>query len=411
MQNTDKTPAQAPGKEAARSASLYNGSYLILMAVNFIISSSFYLVNTILSSYVVSKGASLAMAGVIVGVFALTSLVARPFSGIIVNRVSKKSVMLVALAIVTVSSLGYSLSMRSELLILVRVLHGIGFALQSTVSLVLISLVVPIERMSEGVANFGLSQMLAGAVIPNFSAIIADQFGFPYVFYCAVALNIVACVILLFLRFDEHAFAGGAQPAASAPAAETKKLAVRDFICVGLLPLGIAGGLFSLFNGINSSFMLLIGADRGISNIALYFTANTIAIVVIRLLLSKLADRVPILKVVIPAFVSAILAAVMLGLASSLVVILIGAVFQAAGQGMAQPSLQAECIKRVEPQRRGTASSTYFMCADVGQSSGAMIGGAISGAWGYGTMYAFVCVLFAAALVISLLSMRKHQSS
>jgi len=413
MPNTKNVSSSASTstENGKNSLPLYNSGYLILMIVNFIISGSFYLVNTILSSYVVSRGASLALAGVIVGVFALTSLITRPFSGILVNRMSKKRVMLAALAVVTVSSFGYSLTMRPELLVLVRILHGVGFALQSTVSLVLISMVVPIERMSEGVANFGLSQMLAAAVMPNFGALIADKLGYSYVFYLAVALNLVACVILLFLRFDEHALAEAAQPAGAEPAAETKKkIPIHDFICVGLLPLGIIGGLFSLFNGVNSSFMLLIGADRGISNIALYFTVNTIAIVAIRLLLARLADRVPILRVVVPALVSAILAAVLLGLAGSLIVVLIGAVFQAAGQGMAQPSLQAECIKRVEPQKRGTASSTYFMCADIGQGSGAMIGGAISGACGYGTMYVFIGALFAVALVISLANMLKRKS-
>lgn len=374
-------------------STLFDRNYITIMIANFLISGGFYLVNVIISSYVVSLGMTQTVAGTIIGCFSLTSLIARPFSGILANHASKKKLMVASVIVMALATYGYTLFHVSQLLILIRVCHGVGFALFSTVSLVMISAIVPSDRMSEGIANYGLSQMLASAVMPNISSALSKAFGYLPVFYLAVALELLGGLLVLLLRVSEKSFV---------PSSGRNKVSIHDLICIRLLPLACIGGLFSLFNGVNSSFMLLLGSSRGIGSISLYFTVNTIAIVVIRLLLSRIADRTSIMRVILPAIVSAVLAALMLGYAAGLTAILIAAVFQAGGQGMAQPSLQADCIKRTDEARRGTASSTYYMCSDIGQGLGAMIGGAISDRWGYTAMYNSVAGFFLVALACSL---------
>lgn len=384
---------------------LFNKHYIILMIISFFSSGSFYLVNVILSAYAVKMGATLALSGVIIGCFSITSLIIRPFSGVIVNRINNKSVLMFAIVIMFISSLAYALVNNPYALIAVRILHGIGFALNGTVSLVLVSAVTPQKRMSEGIAYFGLAQMLACAVMPNIGAWVSDCYSYIMVFYIAAGIILINGIIIMMIPIsgNEHT------KEATNRSEEKKKFSVNDLICIKLLPLAIVGGLFSLFNGLNSSFMLLIGSERGISDIALYFTVNTIVIVLIRLLLGKIADRKNILYVLIPTIITAILAAVMIGMAASLTVILIASVFQAGGQGIAQPSLQAECIKRVDPQKRGTASGTYYMFSDIGQGLGAMIGGAVSGAWGYDVMYYGVAAIYTICLPFCVISLVKSR--
>lgn len=373
--------------------SLFNPQFIVLMVVSFFISGSFYLVNTSLSAYAVSLGASLTLAGVIVGCFSITSLVVRPFSGVVVNHFSKKGVMLAACGFMLVASLAYILVPTPELLIAVRILHGIGFALNSTVSLVLVSYTIPNEQLGQGVAYFGLAQMLASAVMPAVGAWLAERWGGTAVFLVTAAIVVVGTAALASLRISEP-------PREVSGPEKRLHISLGEILCLSLLPLSILGGLFSMFNGINSSFMLQVGDQRGISNISLYFTVNTVAIVSIRLLLGRVTDKRSIFFVLIPATISAVLAAVLLGAAYTLLGIIVAAVFQAAGQGMAQPSLQAECIKRTAPERRGTASSTYFMCSDIGQGLGTMLGGAISDHFGYGTMYNSIAGIFVIAAVL-----------
>lgn len=387
-----------------KERSIFNPQFVTLMVVSFFISGSFYLVNTSLSSYAVSLGASLTLAGVIVGCFSITSLVVRPFSGVIVNRMPKKRVMLLACGFMLAASVAYVLVKSPGTLVLVRIIHGVGFALNGTVALVLVSLTVPESKIGQSVGLFGLAQMLASAVMPALGAWIAQSWGGKAVFLVTAAITVVGAAILSVMKLEEPP-----KPGKSA-AGEKSRISFSELLCVRLLPFGILGGLFSMFNGINSSFMLQIGAERGISNIALYFTVNTVAIITIRMLLTRLADRNSIYHVLIPAAVSAVLAAVLIGVGASLAVIVVAAVFQAGGQGMAQPSLQAECIKRIEPERRGTASSTYYMCSDIGQGLGTMVGGAVSDTFGYSWMYMGIGGIFAVSAVLCVLAAIKERS-
>lgn len=177
--------------------------FVMLMVVSFFISGSFYLVNTSLSSYAVSLGASLTLAGVIVGCFSITSLVVRPFSGVLVNRMAKKKVLLIACGFMFVASLAYVLVDKPELLIAVRILHGIGFALNGTVSLVLVSYTVPEEKMSQSIAYFGLAQMLASAIMPSIGAWVAGQWGGRMVFYVTAGIVVVGSILLCCLNIQE----------------------------------------------------------------------------------------------------------------------------------------------------------------------------------------------------------------
>lgn len=393
MEEKAKTPSRGDG--------LWTYRYVVLMVVSFFISGSFYIINTSLSEYAISLGASLSLSGVIVGCFSITALVVRPFSGFFANRMRKKLLLQIACVLMIVSSLAYPLFRDPSALIYVRILHGIGFSLNSTVSLVLVGAVVPDSKIGQGVAYFGLAQMLSSAVMPTLGAYLSEHLGRTAVFYSAALVVAVGLVFLSTLRIEEPPL----------PKADRFRFSLGEFICVRLLPLGILGGMFSLFNGINSAFMLGIGAERGIGNIALYFTVNTAAIILIRLILGKVADKGSVYRVIIPAIVSAVIAAVMIGMAGSLAVILIAAVFQAGGQGMAQPSIQAECIKRVEPERRGTASSTYYMCADIGQGFGAMIGGRISESFGFGAMYNGLAAIFVLCALVSTLAAAKTRKA
>lgn len=377
-------------KKRAGANGIFNVQYMTLMMVSFLVSGSFYLVNTSLSAYAVSLGATLTMAGFIVGSFSVTSLIIRPFSGVLVNRMKKTRVLIYALVLMFLASVAYGCISEPALLILARVIHGVGFALYSTASLVLVSCVVPKERIGEGISYFGLAQMLATACMPSLGVWISETWRYQAVFMTTIVIFIFGGFCVAFLRLPEE----------EKESREEKKLSFGEIICVKLLPLGILGAFFSMFNGINSSFMLQLGSSRGIGNIALYFTVNTITIIVIRVFLGRLADRGTIYHVIIPASVSAVIAAILLGSASSLAVILFGAVFQAAGQGMAQPNLQAECVKRVEETRRGTASSTYYMCSDVGQGLGAIVGGALSERFGYGFMYYSVAAIFLLSVTV-----------
>ena len=132
---------------------------------------------------------------------------------------------------------------------------------------------------------------------------------------------------------------------------KNKKFRLREMIALELLPFSFFGGLLMVTNGIVSSYLVLVGEERGIGNIGLYFTVNAIVMLLSRPMAGKISDRYEISYVLIPAFTCGMLAMFLLSRAESLPVILLVAVLQAFGAGMGHPALQAECIRRLRRVR------------------------------------------------------------
>ena len=110
-----------------RPEKLWNSSYILVLVVSTFSSLSFYMVATIMSNYLVSLGAGIAFAGFVVGLFSITSLVCRPFCGVMADRLNNIWLLIVSNVLMSIGLFGFALSSNMPLMILFRVLNGIGF--------------------------------------------------------------------------------------------------------------------------------------------------------------------------------------------------------------------------------------------------------------------------------------------
>ena len=155
-----------------------------------------------------------------------------------------------------------------------------------------------------------------------------------------------------------------------------------------------------MFNGVISSYLVLLGEERGIENISLYFTVNAIALVIVRVTAGRVYDKYGMSAVLLPAFALAAVAALFIGFARALPIILMASVIKAFAQGSAQPTIQAECIRMLPEGKSGVATSTYYIGADIGQGFGPMLAGMIASAWNYQVMFTACAGIFAVTLLL-----------
>lgn len=80
------------------------------MTVNFMTAFSFYMIVSLLSKYLMGIGLSLSVAGMIIGLFSITSLVIRPFTGFMTDNFSKKWLVIVATVMTVGGTMGYFLT-------------------------------------------------------------------------------------------------------------------------------------------------------------------------------------------------------------------------------------------------------------------------------------------------------------
>lgn len=372
---------------------LWSFNYVYLLCLSALTAIAFQMISPVLPKFAVGLGASLTTAGTIAGLFSITALIIRPVSGLIADRFNQKWLMVGATAAIALSVLCYTLAENISILFLFRIIHGIAFAISGTTNIAFASSFIPKERMGEGISYLGLGQILATAIGPNISVWTVENLGYHWTFVLSFIVAGLAAILMVFIKCESPKSLSG----------NTRlRVKLSDLIAVKLIPYAVFGGLFSLANGLVSSFIVLLGDERGITNVGIFFTCNAIMLLVIRPFGGKLNDRKGIAFILIPSYIFAAAAMAMLAGANAVWMIAAAGILKAVGQGMGQPSVQAECI-RMLPEKRGVATSTYYIGADVGQGVGPIIGGAISSAFGYGTMYMSVSLLMLLGMACFLL--------
>jgi len=382
---------------------LWNKSYILVLVISTLSSFSFYMVATILSKYLVGIGTTIVLAGVIVGLFSLTSLFSRPFCGLMADRLNNVHLLLASNILMAIGLIGFAFTENIPLIFFFRVCSGLGFAVGSTVQVSLIIHFIPKERTGEGIGYMGISQLISTACAPGLGLAIADLAGMKATFIAAAALPALTCIFLLFVK--------NLKPAA--PAAEKRKIAFRDFFEPKAIPFTLPYSTLSFVNGIIASYLVLFADAQGIKGISIYFTVYAVFLFLVRPVAGKLMDAKGIRYTVFPGMLLTALSMFLLGISDTIWLVLLTSLLRAIGQGAAQPSLQAGCINHVGRDRSGVATSTYFLGGDIGQGFGPMVAGAmlaqIVGVPGYRFVFSFCGFLILAAMVYFYFASRKRK--
>lgn len=378
--------------EQSKTENLWNFSFILMLIINALVFIGFTMMTPILPKYTISLGATMSIAGLVAGIFAITSIIIRPFAGFSTDRFNKKHLLVVSTIFLAVSALGLKISYNIYTLFFFRIVQGISFSVSVTVINALSTTYMPKERIGEGIGFMGLGYILATAISPNLGLEISSRFGFKYVFYLSCIIVMIAAVLMTMIPYNPQ----------NKENLNVSKLHIKisDFFAKELIVFAVLACLFTFMNGVIGSFLALLGDERHISNIGYYFTVNAIVILIIRPLSGKLLDNKGLSIIAFPAFIMAMAASLLLVISSSLWMILVVAVLYGIGQSSLSPALQATCVKKLGPSRVGIATSTYFIGYDAGQGLGPIIGGTIAGKFGLTSVFYICAALLFSGIVI-----------
>lgn len=361
---------------------LWNKWYITILLLSMVNHVASQLITPIVSKYAMSIGATMATAGTIVGLMSLAAMFARPFAGLSSDRINKKLIIAVTGAVTGVCMYLYSASKSVEMMAAVRFVHGISFSFSTVALLAFNTMFIPKDKIGEGIGWSVVTTTLATAMGPNLGLWLVDHFGYKACFAAAAIGTIIPnlCFLVVPNRQEPHV------PGKSA------KFNVNDFISLQIFPFALLTGLFSCCNGIVNSFLALLGDERGIKGVGVFFTAYSVILIVTRPITGKLYDQKGIKFIMYPSIALAALSMLLLGKATSTWIVLLAGVLKALGQGTGAPSIQAHCLKKLGRDKAGVVSSTCYMGNDIGNTVGPAIGGLIASRTGYGSMFITIAV-------------------
>lgn len=371
---------------------LFNLHFLELMLLSFATSLGFSMISTLITAYSVSIGSTLAYAGFVAGAFSIAALLLRPLGGFFSDNYNRKYILVITTAITSACLFGYSACHALIPLVLFRLLHGATFGINTTVNLAMATEYIPDDRMNEGIGIFGIGQVVSQIIGPSIGLWIKDTYGFSALFVSAGGLVLGAALLILFgLRYERER----AAKQECAEHSEKGGFRLSSFVARECILYALIGGIFSVGNGVTNNFLVLIGKERGISGISLFFIINATGLFLLRLTVGKILDRVSLFIIVNVSLAVSGIAMLLIGCAAGVVPILIAAVLKAMGNVGGQISLQTACVKKVDAARIGIATSTFYIGGDLGNGLGPILAGKIADISDYQTTFVCMAALFA----------------
>lgn len=379
---------------------LWTKEFIILTLCNFLLFLQLHMIISTLPTYVQGEfKASSFQVSLFTTLFALSAIAARLYSARQLEKGNRNRMIYIGIAIILLVTLGYYFAAIMGVLLVMRMIFGIGFGMSSTAFPTMASDVIPVKRMGEGMGYFGLSTSLAMSIGPVIGLAILNSSGFTVLTW-ATSLVILIIAPLSYILTSKS-------PKPKAPfespfTVETKTRFNKALIVPSLLNMLLAvtyGGIVS--------FIALFGKENGIDNAALFFLFNALAILIVRPFAGRIYDTKGHLALVIPGSILVIAGLVLLSNISSTAGLFLSAFLFGLGYGALQPSFQTWMIQVVSPAQRGLANGMFLNSLDFGIALGSFILGLIATITGYNLMFRYSALFILLLLGIYLIHMSR----
>jgi MFS family permease len=365
----------------------YSVSFFLAMLNNFLLFASMHLLRIPLPLYVEWVGGDLSQVGLVMGTFALSAILVRPYVGRLVDRLGGKPSLLLGSLIFAIGPLLYIVSRSVPALLVARFLHGLGISAFSTAYIVIIAASAPAGRSGEAIGLSAAAMPVALMTAPVIGANLLESQGFVPVFILSASVAALSLLMVFFI----------AEPRSTNRNDDSDGGREGSFFSVLCLPsVWVPSGAMAVLAvtyGSILTFLPLFAIEQGIDNPGLFFTAYGLTVIAVQVLAGRVSDWVGRVRVIVPAMVLVVLAFPVLASVRSFPLLLGVAVLYGLGFGSARATLNAWMVDKVPASIRGMAMSVAYGSFDLGVGLGSYLLGWVAQIWGYQVMYGSVGVV------------------
>ena len=344
---------------------MYSKDIILILIASFFYFSSPMLVTPLITGFTESLGAGGALMGIVGGLMNICSLFCRPFVGNLADKISKYKVSFIGAALMTVASIGYIAAFDPVVVVLSRIVNGVGYACCSVCMSTWMSNLLPEDKIGSGMGIYGTMNALGMAVAPAIGVSLYQKLGYRPAFVAAALFSAAIAVIIQFVQ-------NKGEPSA-ASAGVHKKLELID---VKVIPIAVIIMLFSIPYCATQSFLVTYIDARNLPvTVSLFFPLYAAILLLLRLTMRNLFDKKPFSFFIVLSSVSAFLSISVMAVMRHNFSMFFAAVFMAGGYGIMCSVCQSTAILLAGKEKRGLANSTYYIGLDLGMALGPIIGG------------------------------------
>ena len=371
------------------------------MTANFALFFAFYLLTPLLPLYLVERfDATKDVVGLVLSGYTLTALLARPFSGFLVDCLPRKKVLMVCFFLFFIFFGGYLAASSLLLFTIVRTLHGAPFGALTVANSTMAIDVLPSSRRNEGIGYYGLSNNLAMAIAPTIAIYLFRLTNnFELLFWLAFVIAGLGMAVDAGIKNHSQALPEKGKRGSGFLRLDRFFLVRGWLLAVNMMFFGFCFGVMSNYLAIYSKEVMGLVGGTGT-----WFLLVSVGLMASRLQGAKALREGRLVQnasegVVISSFayLSFVVFPNTFGYYSS-------AILLGLGNGHLWPAFQNMMISMAHHNERGTANSTLLVSWDVGIGMGVLVGGIIAELIGYSSAFWTVAIMQIAGMALFLLA-------
>ena len=377
----------------------FSAPFLFICVTNFCL---FLVVSTwcFLPLFVIELGGTTAEAGLVIGSLGITSLGSLPFIAPLIDKYGRKLFILTGVIVVGLSNACFLLfDVYSELMILVRLLQGLAFAACFNGCATSVVDLLPKDFRGRGIGLYGISGSLAVAIGPFFAEQVLLRHGFDAYFSLLVAFGVIGALFALFIK-------------------DSPRGAMRSRDLPGFFPTAFSGGHIGMmviaaifgsgFATMNTFFPLQ--AKNLHLQAGLFFSSYGASLILIRLFLGSLVDRIDRDKLIFACLVAFGVLLILTSQITALIQTIFLGSFFGICQGLSYPAMMARMVDKSDESNRGIVVALFTGSFGVGLNVSVLAWGMVGDLKGLPFMFALCGVLMfvCSALFWLLVSLRSH---
>jgi MFS family permease len=354
------------------------------------------LLTPILPFYAASLGASAAEIGLVFAAAGLGTLIFDIPAGLVLGRMGRRPAMLVGAGLAACTTLAAGLSGHIGLLILLRLIEGIGTALWGISRHAYITDVVPPAQRGRSIAIFGGINRTGSLLAPALGGLIGKTLGLSAPFIIAAILS-AATALLAYATVQET----GARVTSNA-GHKLRWVLVGNLLRTHWRDLSAAGVAQIFAQMIRAGRQLLIplfGQSLGYDVAAVGSIVSFAAALDVAMFFPAgfMMDRFGRKVAAVPSFAIMAIGMVVVSFAGDFRSLLFGAAVIGFGNGLGSGTMMTLGADLAPPGAVGEFLGFWRLIGDTGQSAGPLIVGTVAGAFGLVTTALLLAGIGAAA--------------
>lgn len=387
---------------------MFSRSFVQLWGINFTVMLTYYSLMVGIGPYVMNRfQVSSATAGLVAGITVIGILISRAASGFLWTRFSSRQLLFAGLAVIVPAVALYGFAGSVGLILILRLVHGLGTGLIGTVSNTAVVFTLPTTRRGEGIGYFTLSNIVATALGPFCGLLIVHLSGYQALFIAEVVVALIGLAAVLTVR------SGTIPDPPAARSVKPKRSVLTTMIEPATVPLSLVMTWVSMgYAAINVDLALLASERRLTAYSSIFFLVYAAVVLVSRPIAGRVMDAHSEHHIIYPAMAVFAFGLVAIGLSYSGAPLLMAAALCGIGFGNIQSAMQSAIARTTPARRLGQANSTYFIFFDLALGVGPYLLGLIVPSVGYQHLFEILAVMALAGMPLYYFAYHsKHRAS